>query len=105
MSIVAYCIYGLSTCVVAIAFHELGHYITLRVMGIKPKLEIEWWLNLVIATTDLPPRPTIIVYTNGILAGLIPFAMLDILFLPFVVIYLYGCKYDIRKIMKQVRLL
>lgn len=102
MNIIMYTIYGLSMCLVAVVFHELGHYITFRAMGIKPKLVVENWVDPALVVNDkMTPAGERLVYMNGILAGLVPFVAAGGIMLPFALVYMWGCHSDIGKIMRK----
>lgn len=64
--------WGLLAFVVAIPFHEFGHYIAYRIYGVKPKIGVHWWGFSVGEEGDmdyLTIREAMTVYLMGIYVG------------------------------------
>lgn len=54
--------------------HELGHYVSYRFFGIKPKLKFRWWgiqIGEIKDTFKLKPYQLYLIGCNGVVAGLI----------------------------------
>lgn len=59
--------------ILVIPIHELGHYITYRLFGIIPKVEIKWWGVAIGSPEDyfiLTPSQASSIALGGILPGL-----------------------------------
>lgn len=65
---------------IQIPFHELGHYVYLRIMGFKPDIKIRWWGIEIGENIIYQLKPVEAYWANasGILAGLIVLVMMGV---------------------------
>lgn len=88
-------------------FHELGHAWSLKYFLKRDvKIVFDWKARRFVVgkNTDytvLSPRKKIVVYSAGILLGLVPLVLaglLSYLYWPALVFYVWGCEHDVRNI-------
>lgn len=92
--------------ILAISIHELTHYLYAKWTGDFIKVDFDEWSPTVHFDDKMTYRHQLYMYSLAILAGafiIIPFILFStngILYLAILLIYLWGCQYDIDQILK-----